>query len=1061
MPNADWDRVKHIFHEVLEKTGPERDQLLRKLCGDDSELRSNVQTLLAAYRDAGPFMDDLTIDGLDPVAAASIGLAAQEPPEGLGTRIGPYKILQVIGEGGFGVVYMAEQEEPIRRRVALKVIKPGMDTKQVIARFEAERQALAMMDHPNIAKVFEAGTTPAGRPYFVMELVKGVTITDYCDEHRLDTRERLALFTEVCGAVQHAHENGIIHRDIKPSNVMVTLHDGAPVPKVIDFGVAKATQQRLTDTTLFTEYNQFIGTPTYVSPEQATYEGLDVDGRADVYSLGVLLYELLTGTTPHDSQALKRAAYLEVIRILKEDEPPKPSTRIQTMGKSSEAHAKHRDASAVGLAKVLRGDLDWIVMKALEKERSRRYESASELADDISRYFDQMPIVARPPSAMYRARKLLRRKRGPFAAAAVIALLTLGDVAYVGWQRSQMADAATGAGLAATLSTMAAGRVWTGPEVESGYGSVSPDGRYLSFADWESGNLAIHDFTTGENRPVTSGGTFANDGTYNYAEVSRWSPDGTQLAYTRYDNHNYDVWLTGVEGLDSRPLYSNDDVHYPNIGGWSPDGQYLSLTLLMRNPSRSTDGMQIGLLSVSDGSVHILKSFDKGEPYASWFSPDGKYFAYSHQSDETSQNRDLFLMAVDGSRDVRLTETPADEGILGWAPDGSLLFKSNRSGRYALWMISVENGTAIGSAVMLRDGLGDVTNSGTTHDGALYYVARAEGGAHAFTAAFDPETVEVVGPARPVARSSHGSTGDPAWSADGNYLAYRSQRGPESLLVIRSLSSGRETAIPLDLDSPYPWTLQWHPDGESLYLRGRLGGREGLLQFDITDGATPQIVLETTPIIQWGGPVVGPDGKTLYRIEHVSSENGASGVPGTRAIMRIDAETGQGSELHRVKPEDVGPRHHLSPDGRDIVFSTGTARAPVLNIVSTTDGVVRHLADLEYRGEPILTRGLAWTPDGNNIVFFGRRIPDARMSEEEVQRLPVRLYRIRATGGDPEPAGLELTAMETQWLRRRFGGLEPQFRPDGREIRFVAVDTSEPSAVWVLENFLPTSEGDR
>ena len=242
--------------------------------------------------------------------------------------------------------------------MALKVIKPGMDTKQVIARFEAERQALAMMDHPNIAKVFEAGTTPAGRPYFVMELVKGIPITDYCDEHRLGTRERLALFAEVCGVVHHAHQAGIIHRDIKPSNVMVTLHDGAPVPKVIDFGVAKATHQRLTDTTLFTEYNQFIGTPTYMSPEQAAYEGLDLDNRADVYSLGVLLYELLTGTTPHDARAMKRAAYFEVIRILKEEEPPKPSTRIQTMGKSSETHAKHRDADPGGLAKVLRGDLD-------------------------------------------------------------------------------------------------------------------------------------------------------------------------------------------------------------------------------------------------------------------------------------------------------------------------------------------------------------------------------------------------------------------------------------------------------------------------------------------------------------------------------------------------------------------------------------------------------------------------------------------------------------------------------------------------------------------------------
>ena len=280
MPNADWDRAKGIFHEVLEKTGTERDLLLEALCGDDSELLSNVRTLLAAHDEADEFLDGLTVDVS--TAPAVAGPPSQDPSEGPSKQIGPYKLLQLIGEGGFGAVYMAEQEEPIRRRVALKLIKPGMDSKQVIARFEAERQALAMLNHPNIASVFDAGTTDSGRPYFVMELVRGVPITEFCDDNRLNTRERLRLFRDVCNAIHHAHLAGIIHRDIKPSNVLVTMHDGEPMPKVIDFGVAKATHHRLTEKTLFTEYSQFIGTPTYMSPEQAELGALEIDERSTI-----------------------------------------------------------------------------------------------------------------------------------------------------------------------------------------------------------------------------------------------------------------------------------------------------------------------------------------------------------------------------------------------------------------------------------------------------------------------------------------------------------------------------------------------------------------------------------------------------------------------------------------------------------------------------------------------------------------------------------------------------------------------------------------------------------
>ncbi len=357
------------------------------------------------------------------VARADVSSSIEQP----GDAIGRYKLLQLIGEGGFGTVYMAEQKEPVRRRVALKIVKLGMDTRQVIARFEAERQALAMMDHPNIAKVFDAGATETGRPYFVMELVKGIPITEFCDESHLSTKDRLELFVKVCRAVQHAHQKGIIHRDLKPSNVMVTMHDAEPVPKVIDFGIAKATNQDLTDKTLFTEFRQFIGTPEYMSPEQADLSGLDIDTRSDIYSLGVLLYELLTGTTPVDGVRLRSAAFEEIKRIIREEEALRPSTKLSTLGESIGSLSRARGEEPAALVRALRGDLDWIVLKALEKDRVRRYETAKEFAADIERHARHEPVLASPPSRVYLLRKFLRRNRGSVAAAsALVGVLLLG-----------------------------------------------------------------------------------------------------------------------------------------------------------------------------------------------------------------------------------------------------------------------------------------------------------------------------------------------------------------------------------------------------------------------------------------------------------------------------------------------------------------------------------------------------------------------------------------------------------------------------------------------------------
>ncbi|MEM7204114.1 MAG: tetratricopeptide repeat protein [Planctomycetota bacterium] len=409
-------RLHDLFTQAFELSSGERTPFLDQACGSDASLRAQVEALLQAHSSADEFL-------------AEPGANGDQAP---GERIDRYKLLQKIGEGGFGVVWMAEQTEPVRRKVALKVIKLGMDTRQVVARFEAERQALAMMDHPHIAKVFDGGVTAAGRPYFVMELVRGVPITQFCDEQSVAPDDRLRLLQSVCRAVQHAHHKGIIHRDLKPSNVLVSLGESGPVPKVIDFGIAKATSQELTDKTLFTEMRQLIGTPDYMAPEQAELSGLDVDTRADVYSLGVLLYELLTGTRPFDTTTLRAKGYAEMLRHIKEIQPQKPSTRISTLGEALSRVARERRTDPARLGRLVRGDLDWIVMKALEKDRRRRYSSANALADDLERYINLEPVAAGPPSATYRLTRFAQRNRALVVGAATVLLALVAGIIATG-----------------------------------------------------------------------------------------------------------------------------------------------------------------------------------------------------------------------------------------------------------------------------------------------------------------------------------------------------------------------------------------------------------------------------------------------------------------------------------------------------------------------------------------------------------------------------------------------------------------------------------------------------
>ena len=435
-----WNpQANRIFLDALEIAAPEgRNTFIDMACDGNAQLREQVDSLIAASQKAGNFLEKLQ------PAVAHVATLDLPNVERLGTQIGPYKLLEQIGEGGMGVVYMAEQKKPVRRLVALKIVKPGMDSRQVIARFEAERQALAMMEHPNIARIIDAGTTELGRPYFVMELVRGIPINEFCDQKCFTLRERLDLFLQVCQAVQHAHQKGIIHRDLKPTNVLVTMLDVLAVPKVIDFGIAKAFGPQMTDGTQVTAFAQIVGTPLYMSPEQAEMNQLGVDTRSDVYSLGVMLYELLTGTTPFDKEMLKKTNFEELRRMLREEDPQRPSARISTLeARALSTVSERRCTDPRRITTEIRGELDWIVMKALEKDRERRYQSATALAEDIQRYLNDEPVQACPPSKAYRFEKFVRRNKAALATSLLVAALLIIGIGVSTWQavRATMAEA--------------------------------------------------------------------------------------------------------------------------------------------------------------------------------------------------------------------------------------------------------------------------------------------------------------------------------------------------------------------------------------------------------------------------------------------------------------------------------------------------------------------------------------------------------------------------------------------------------------------------------------------
>jgi WD40 repeat protein/serine/threonine protein kinase len=642
--------LDELFCNALEQTSlAERAAYLDRVCGHDFDLRRRVERLLEANAEANSFL------------AARPGVSAatcDSPAEAAGTVIGPYKLLEQIGEGGMGVVYLAEQERPVRRKIALKVIKPGMDTKQVAARFEAERQALAMMDHTNIARVLDAGATDTGRPFFVMELVKGIPITQFCDDNQMTPRERLELFITVCQAVQHAHQKGIIHRDLKPSNVLVTPHDGVPLVKVIDFGIAKALgQERLTEKTLCTGFAQMLGTPLYMSPEQAERSGQDADTRTDIYALGVLLYELLTGTTPFDRERLKEASYEEIRRIIREEEPAKPSTRISTLGQAATKVSTNRKSEPRRLSQLFRGELDWIVMKALEKDRNRRYDTASSFAADVQRYLHNEPVQACPPSAMYRFRKFARRNQVALTTTAAIALMVL--LAAAGLAVSTVLTWQANEGLRRSLyfeRIARADREWSAnnlrgmeqlldacpsdlrdfewgylhrlryksrPPLHHGAAllslALSPDGRRIASGS-QDGTVKVWDAKTGKELPAIPA----------HAEQARsvaFSPDGQFLASGSWDK-TVKLW-DAQTGRNRLTLEGQDDK--VQCIAFSPDGKYLASAGGQFQPGEVkiwnvTTGQTVHTLPHIVRTPHTITGHDT-QVYCVAFSPDGQRLA--------------------------------------------------------------------------------------------------------------------------------------------------------------------------------------------------------------------------------------------------------------------------------------------------------------------------------------------------------------------------------------------------------------------------------------------------
>jgi WD40 repeat protein/serine/threonine protein kinase/Tfp pilus assembly protein PilF len=962
-PGAQIDEVFCRASQLA--SAEERNAYLDQACEGQPRLRAEVEKLLWAAPRAEHFLER-------PFATpAAIDQPITEKP---GTLIGRYKLLEQIGEGGMGLVFMARQQEPVKRNVALKVIKPGMDTRQVIARFEAERQALALMDHPNIARVLDAGSTESGRPYFVMDLVKGIPVTEYCDRERLSTRQRLELFVPICRAVQHAHQKGIIHRDLKPSNVLVTLHDGTPVPKIIDFGVAKATGGQLTDRSVVTGFAQMIGTPLYMSPEQAQMSELDVDTRSDVYSLGVLLYELLTGTTPFERAQLREAAYGEMCRIIREEEPPRPSARLSTLGQSAATVAENRHTDSRTLTQQVRGDLDWIVMKALQKDRTRRYESAAALARDVQRYLTDEPVEARPPRLADRVGKWVRRHRAAVWSAAVTLLmvtfgLTVSTILVLGayqgerdqrelaQQREKEAREERSAALDARQLAERAGELARQQErlAKQQY-EISERNLYVAHMrlaprDWEESQVGRLHKMLDSYIPEAGRGDLRGWEWYYYLSLCHgdvmtlrgrarrvlsvaWSPDGGRVA-SGEDDGNITVWdaRTGKVSLTLRE-------HAAGVWAvaWRPDGKRLA--------SGCLDGTARIWDTVTGKRLFVFRGVDDIRSVA--WTPDGRRLAVGGENtvkiwDAATGQEALALgsgetrpmaLSPDGKRlaagDCRIFDALTGRQLLdfgdawmkltcAWSPDG----KSLAVGQWTNWarIFDPETGQCL---------------HWLWHPGSVQSLAWSPDSKQLATASWAQKVTvwdAKTGKEEISLRGHRGRVFSVSWSPDGRRLA---SGGADGTLKIWDPRSKQE---PLTVDRAGAKCLAWDPQGQR--LASASGGK--IQVWAPTTGKEVLSLDVPATTIAWG-----PNGRHL------------AAMTDDKAVI-LDIETRK--ELMTLPGGRLGYRPSgpmsWSPDGTrlagwgpDKTLQVWHARAP---------------ADPIFHTEDVL-RAVAWSPDGSRIA---------------------------------------------------------------------------------------------
>ena len=917
------NREREIFLLALEKTTAlERAAFLDGACHGDADLRNAVDLLLANANDS-------LLDHVAEEARPTQFVPVTEKP---GERIGRYKLLQKIGEGGMGVVYMAEQTEPVKRKVALKIIKLGMDTKQVVARFEAERQALAMMDHPNIARVLDGGATETGRPYFVMELVQGVPITEFCDKNKLKAKERLKLFIQVCHAIQSAHQKGIIHRDIKPSNVLVTLHHGEPMPKVIDFGVAKATNQKLTEKTLFTNYATMIGTPAYMSPEQAEMSSMDVDTRTDVYALGVLLYELLTGTTPFPEKRLRSLGYGEMQRVIMEEEPERPSNRLSTMANEQKTVvARNCGEELASLSNMLKGEIDWIVMKCLEKDRTRRYETANGLATDIQRHLQQEPVSAVAPSALYLLSKYARKHRVGLATAATIVFALIAGTVLASWQavratraeqhaKAQRSQAVADRDRARQAESQANAQRQKATEEQQRADAQADRANRLLYAAhmnlaheaWDEANvmrvLELLDLHRPEpGQPDTRGFEwFYLDNLLHRdlltlkghnARVSSvaFSPDGKRIA-SRDGMGMVKVWDT-TSGEELITLYA--------LGAgkvaFSPDGKWLA-------------GSGKGTVKIWDAtSYEEWRSF-QGETNNMWalvFSPDGRRVASAGAYSPLNRG-ELKVWDVISGREILTLKRPYGFWSVAFSPDGKRLAFSSGDWGY------------------------------TTKPCELKICDASSG----------QETLTLKGHGDGPGRNAIWSV---AFSPDGNRLA-SAGRGTVKLW---DATSGQEI---LTLDALHNTeSVTFSPDGKRL---AAAGWRQMVKVWDVTTGK------EMLAVKGHNGPInqvaFSPDGKRL------------ASASDDRTVEVWDATSSQEALTLKGHTEFVGCVV-FSPDGKRVASASNDKTVKVWDIAGRREM-------LTLKGHTDRIWRVAWSPDGKRLASASHdqtvRIWDATSGRE-------------------------------------------------------------------------------